>query len=274
MKPKSDTYYSSLFCTPPSVPENENEIRNILKMEQFQVPCSGLKIRCYSAGSGPNVIVCHGWGSRAGHLLLMARMLEKSGFRAVIFDAPGHSTIPDPKLKRFSTMFEFGKALGAVSEYIKDVYCIIGHSLGAMAAVFTMAGYPDMNRYSVCPEKAVLINCPCRVSDVTANFSRTFALDSIQRKILENSLESRFSMKIDNYSCIEAIPGIKADLIYFQDKSDEYFHKDERLTSYISHNGSAVILTEGLGHEKVLGSRQVFKSILTFLTASSEQRNC
>lgn len=255
---------TALFCTPPAIPANENEIRHIKKMESFEVPCNGNTIRCYSKGNGPSVIISHGWGSRAGHLLLLSGFLAGNGFRAVIYDAPGHNTVPVPGLTRFSTMYEFGKALGAVTEYTSDVCCIVGHSLGAMSAVFAMAEYPGMNGYSVCPGKAVLINCPSRFSDITANFSRTAGLDYQQRNMLENDLEKSFALKIEEFSCVEALKKIKSEILIIQDKSDQYFSENERLASYTG-NGYNVLLTEGFGHDRVLGSREVFNSIISFL---------
>ena len=121
------------FCTPFDIPFADFEKKEYPEMEILEVPFEESNLKCYSIGKGKIVLIAHGWGSRAGHFFLMAKYISNSGFRCVTFDAPAHysyGSLPD---RQKSTMFEFGKALSAVAHHLKEVYAIIGHSLGAIS---------------------------------------------------------------------------------------------------------------------------------------------
>ena len=51
---------------------------------------SGLSIAVQIWGSGPTVLLVHGWGSRGSRMAGIASALAQAGFRALAFDGPAH----------------------------------------------------------------------------------------------------------------------------------------------------------------------------------------
>ncbi len=92
-----------------------------------------------SWGSGPTVVLVHGWGSRASRLGALAVALVEAGFRVVAFDAPAHGE----STGRFASLPEFARALVDVAEAAGPIHGLVGHSLGGAAVAMAMRqGWP------------------------------------------------------------------------------------------------------------------------------------
>jgi pimeloyl-ACP methyl ester carboxylesterase len=260
-----DRRYLDLFCTPIAPALNGTEIKALEKSDRFTVRFEESDVPCYAWGKGRTVLLCHGWSSRAGHLLLLASALARFGFKVVAFDAPAHRSLPGIVTKSASSMFEFARAIATVARGLDDVYGLIGHSLGAMAALFAMAGVPPLNDCSFHAEKLVLMSAPAALIHVISNFCRTHGFNEVERGFLENELESAFSMSIARYDCAQALGQIDVDALIVQDENDDQFSTAETLAHCATGSQSRVFMTTGLGHDRVLASRPVFAEIRSFL---------
>jgi len=62
--------------------------------EQVALEVAGGPVSTWSWGEGPTILLVHGLYGRAGQLLAYVNPLVEAGFRAVVFDAPGHGASP------------------------------------------------------------------------------------------------------------------------------------------------------------------------------------
>jgi pimeloyl-ACP methyl ester carboxylesterase len=256
-----------MFCTPPAPPANERETAALKKAEKFTIGFPGWDLPGYAWGEGPTVLLCHGWGSRAGHLVKLAGTLAQSGFRAVAFDAPAHYSLPAERKKECSNMLEFGRAISLAAASQGGVHAVFGHSLGAIAALFALAEFPLFEKASFSCRKLVLASAPANVGRVIANFCRQNSLGEEDCRRLEKELETTFAMSLDDYDCVAALQAAPGEKMIVQDGEDQYFTFAETLAGPAADLGARVLVTRGLGHNLVLASRQVFREIIGFLKA-------
>lgn len=254
-----------LFSTPPALPPSAGEANFLQKAERFSVHFEKWDLPCFSWGEGPTVLLCHGWGSRAGHLALLARALAQAGFRAVVFDAPAHYSLPVENKKEGSSMFEFGQAIALVARSLGKLHGLFGHSLGAMAAIFAMAAYPHLEDCSFACPKLSLASAPATTRQVLANFCRLHSLGAADCRTLAEELESEFSMSIDDYDCAAALAKIPSAKMIVQGADDEYFALADTLAGTTVPGSARVLIAEKCGHNRVLASKQVFTEIIDFL---------
>src|SRR4029077_12223850 len=134
-------FAEGLFTRPPQHPLRPQEEAFLETGEPFHVPHDGHELAGWSWGTGPVVLLMHGWGSRAGRFRLFVPELLARGFRAVAFDGPGHGRTGGTS----ASLPQFAAALAAVSAVVGPVDAFIGHSLGAAAALFAMnpLGWPE-----------------------------------------------------------------------------------------------------------------------------------
>ncbi len=101
----------------------------------------GQKSRILDVGSGPPVVVLHGWGGRIESMTPVVRCLE-SHFRVVALDLPGFGESPVPKGVWGTPDY---------AEYVCDVVRsldlgrahFVGHSYGAKTSMYLAATHKD-----------------------------------------------------------------------------------------------------------------------------------
>ena len=253
------------FCTPPVTAVQENEKKSLREAEKYQVTLNGEAIKCYAFGEGPAVLLCHGWGSRAAHLAPMARIISRRGFRTILLDAPAHSSMEEKPAKDMSSMFEYASAISAVCGETDDVHAIIGHSLGAMATLFSIAQFPRMDMYNINSRRLVLISAPANFELVVDSFCNHHGLDTKSKSELFNGLQNSFEMSIADYDCKKAVDRLSIPHMIVQDETDEYFPPEHTLLTVPERTDRELLQTSGFGHDRILMSRDTARAICEFL---------
>jgi uncharacterized protein len=100
-----------------------------------------------SGDTAPAVVVVHGWGGTAADMLPIAPGVRALGFHALFLDARAHG-LSDPE--DFMSMPRFAEDLEAALVWLRtrdDVTTIgvIGHSVGAAAAILVASRDPDID---------------------------------------------------------------------------------------------------------------------------------
>src|SRR5262245_14171103 len=79
-----------LFLTPPRHPAPDRE-RDLLAVARTGVVrVNGGRVRTWTLGAGPRILLVHGWGGRGGQLGAFVEPLVARGFSVVWFDGPAH----------------------------------------------------------------------------------------------------------------------------------------------------------------------------------------
>ncbi len=103
-----------------------------------------------SMGSGgtPALVVMHGWGGNAEMMLPLAKPLHEAGYHLLLLDARCHGRSDDDSfasLPRFAEDIEAGLDwLAQQPEVNKRALAVVGHSVGAGAALLAASRRPDI----------------------------------------------------------------------------------------------------------------------------------
>ena len=98
--------------------------------EQF-LQINGLRICVASLGSGPAIVISHGWLDHAGSWMQVAQQLASAGFRVIVPDQRGHGRsehVPQSSHYHFPDYVADLALLLNVMQ-LKE-YSLIGHSMG------------------------------------------------------------------------------------------------------------------------------------------------
>jgi pimeloyl-ACP methyl ester carboxylesterase len=111
--------------------------------EERFVAWRGTRLKVYSAGTGPPLLLVHGYGGAAWNFAELVGLLPER--RLVIPDLPGHggsSPLPDA-----SSLTAFADVLAAVcaDEGLRETD-VLGHSLGGTVALWLAARHPALVR--------------------------------------------------------------------------------------------------------------------------------
>ena len=99
-------------------------------------------------GSGPVVVLAHGFGGSARNFLPQARAL-RDRYRIVRFDARGHARSPAPHEAAAYTTESFAADLGRIVDRVGGERAVVGGlSMGAGTASSTRVSAEGSRRYS------------------------------------------------------------------------------------------------------------------------------
>lgn len=250
-------FAAKIFTTPikHKVPKRELEMDRKSLQELIPVPAIDKNVVTYSYGqSKRKVLLVHGWSGRGTQLFKIADELLENGYSTVSFDAPAHG-----KSKGKTTiMSEFIASILEIEKQFGPFEIAIGHSLGGMSVLNAI-------KDGLKVEKAVIIGSGDVVQDILDEFTFKLGLKKEISGHLKDSFETKYQVKMDDFSAYRAAQKVKIPVLVMHDKDDPEvpvkagIHINENL-----ENGS-LFLTEGLGHRKILGNHNVIKKILNFI---------
>ena len=253
------------FCTPPKFEITKFDLKSLAKANRTSLDFEGIQIPVYSRGEGKNVLLVHGWGSRASHLSLLANIIAGEGFTVYTFDSPAHSSENNIPSKPTSNLFEFGRSISDVASYIGNIYAVVAHSLGAIATLFTLAGFMKLQNYKFNTDKAVLLSSPYSVSEVISTYSKESNLTENEDSLLRKGLEDTFNFRIDDYYINNAIKNVKTEIMVIHDEDDEEVPVANAYAFKETQPSIKFYFTKGLGHRKILFNRDIAKIISNFI---------
>jgi pimeloyl-ACP methyl ester carboxylesterase len=245
---------AALFCRPPRHEPRARDHTFLASGRRYTLVKGSLEIAAWEWGSGPLVLLVHGWGSRAGRFSTLGPALVEAGFRVVAHDAPAHGQSSGTE----SALPLFAEALRIVGAQFGPAAAVIGHSLGGASTVLAL-------RDGLRAERAVLISTPSNIEVFSHRFAGFFALPDRVREIMQRSLEERFQMVWAQAHTSRIARSLTQPALIIHDHDDTDVAEADARAIADAWTGARLVLTQGLGHRGVLRSSEVVHHVLEFL---------
>ena len=245
-----------LFDRPIKFPMPEREKHMDISSTQYSyiLPKCKKQINVYQYGNGSKkALLVHGWNGRGTQLVSIAKQLEKNDYTVYSFDAPGHGKTPNTR----TVMIDFIEAINELSTKYKGFDIIIGHSLGGMSTLNAIS------RGAVA-RKAVTIGAGDKIQDIINDFVLQLGLKSNVGIHLKKLFEKKYSSKTADYDVYKNAEKINIPVLLIHDKNDKDvpYTTSENINNHLKN--SDLLLTEKLGHKKILGNEDVIQKIISF----------
>lgn len=264
----SGRFAAKLFLTPGRYPIQSDagrELMNTAEQETLDTIAGPMAVRRWP-NDGPRVLLIHGWSDRGPNLGDLIRHLLDEGYDVTAPDLPGHG---DSAGKRTS-MREWMTALRQLSVRAGEWHAVIGHSLGGFAAAASTR--TDLPQYgpSVKAERLVLIAPPDRSGAMLDLFGNVLRIPSSVRFRAANELSRIVQADFEDFSTAEAVANFPGEALVFHDREDQrvpfsHFENIRRLAP-----DRQFVVTEGLGHRRILSDTRVLEQIGEFLDESTD----
>jgi pimeloyl-ACP methyl ester carboxylesterase len=243
-----------LFCRPPRHAPRARDRDFLAIGKRYTLVKGEHEIAAWEWGSGPLVLLVHGWGSRAGRFSTLGPALVEAGFRVVAHDAPAHGLSSG----RAAALPLFAAALRTVGAHFGPAVAVVGHSLGGAAAVLAL-------RDGLVAERAVLISAPSNIEVFSHRFAGFFGLPPRVRNLMQQSLERRFEMTWAEVHSDRIARSLKHPALIVHDHEDTDVPVADARAITDAWPGSRLVITQGLGHRGVLRSSEVVHHVLEFV---------
>lgn len=249
-----------LWFTVPKRPPSKRERETVERADNFTIPFQALDLAVSSWGSGPTVLLLHGWGGHRGQLSAFVDPLVETGYRVVAFDAPSHGDTPGTQ----SHGFEFAAAVQKVVEKVGPLHAVIAHSLGTLAATIALTEGLQVN-------KLVYSGAMRRLSDALDWFARMAKLPPEMIPTMQTWLERDFGEDVwERTATDKLVANLPIPALMFHDREDTVTPYQSSQAIAQSWPTAELVATTGLGHRRILRDPQVVAQAVDFIKANSK----
>jgi predicted alpha/beta hydrolase family esterase len=215
------------------------------------------EVAAWRWGVGPTVLLVHGWEGRGSQLGALVEPLVSAGLSVVTFDAPAHGDSPGSRLY----LTDHADAIADVAAASGPLHAIVAHSFGCAATLLAHA------RGGVDAPRNVMIAPNVLIADSLDRFARFVGLDDAERSLLEHQIVVSSGATVESLALERLAAARDASLLAVHDRDDREvpFHHAERLTQ--TWPNSRLLVTEGLGHRRILRDRAVLREVVETVRA-------
>jgi pimeloyl-ACP methyl ester carboxylesterase len=210
---------------------------------------------------GDIVLLLHGWGSDCSSMFGFTKSLLDEGYRVATFDAPAHGSSKGES----ATMYEYMVAANTAIKSLGAVRKVVAHSLGGIIAIATAAQNKGI-------DQVILVSAPFSLLDVLDIWSKGFMKlsDRIRERILAELL------------VLNGVPVSYWDIGLHGKELNipiHVIHDEHDPVVNVSHSRRILNVlrkvscqyTKGLGHAKILLSKDVHKEVAGFFREVNSQ---
>jgi pimeloyl-ACP methyl ester carboxylesterase len=213
------------------------------------------RIALWSWGRGPTVLLVHGWSGHAGDMAPLAAEFVRAGYRAVLFDMPGHGgSSPSP-----TNLFIYLRTIAAVAPLVGPVDTIVGHSLGGTATALALG------QRLVQAKRAALLAPAVSPWAFSWHFAQMIGLPAERVPGMVRRTEELVGAKADTLNAAEAVSGLEipGHIVHDPTDLDVPFEHSAKLTA--AWRNATLTARPGLGHRRLLKDRETIEGIVEFV---------
>lgn len=252
----AEKFARKLFITPikHKIPKREFHMEAVSLQSKLFVPSINKEIVVYAYGnSNKKILLVHGWSGRGTQLVKIADAFLENGYATISFDAPAHGKSGT----KTTLMLEFIESILEVEKQYGSFEFAVGHSLGGMSILNAV-------KKGLQIKKAVVIASGNSVINIVNTFTEKIGLPNKVAVLMKNNFEKKYHLEMESFSAYVVAKEVKIPVLVIHDNDDEdisvseAYHLAENLTN------KEILITNNLGHRKILGDLKVIEKIVEF----------
>jgi pimeloyl-ACP methyl ester carboxylesterase len=253
----AEKYARKLFITPikHKIPKREFHMEAEAVQTKLFVPAINKEIVVYSYGnSNKKILLVHGWSGRGTQLVKIADAFLENGYSTISFDAPAHGKSGT----KTTLMLEFIESILEVEKSYGPFEFAVGHSLGGMSILNAVKKGLEV-------KKAVVIGSGNSVINIVNTFVEKIGLPNKVAILMRESFEKKYQFEMESFSAYIAAKEVKIPVLVIHDNDDDDIPVSEAHHLAENLSNKEILITNNLGHRKILGDTTVISKIVEFL---------
>ena len=206
-------------------------------------------------GSGPAVLLQHGWEGRPTQFAVLIEALLDAGFAVVALDGPAHGRSPG----REATPVQFARALIEAAAELPPLRALVGHSMGGASAMLAV-------QMGLRVEQLITVSAPSRLLLMLERFSRFVGLPPLAGERFIAQIERRAGMPVSELDVSRYLLPMPGLVVHAAD--DKVVPAGEARRIHQFWPGSRLLELEQGGHSQVLADPRLVEAVLAQLGAA------
>ncbi len=269
------------FMVAPRLRVRRRDVPLLAGATRLEIESGDGRLAVWSRGSGPVVLLVHGWGGRGSQMAAFVEPLVQAGRRVVSFDAPAHGASSGLR----TTVVDMGRAVRDVAEAVGGVQAVIAHSAGTAAVTLALHGIdsPRADSQRVGKQRVgkqgagphgglrarrlVYVAPTIRPGSFLARVAGTLRVPPVVVEAARSVLERRLGTTFDALHRRIARPIGSSDLLVVHDEHDRIVERGDGARLVSVWPGAELLTTQRLGHNRILRDGGVVDAAVAFVTA-------
>jgi pimeloyl-ACP methyl ester carboxylesterase len=238
-----------LFMAPRVAPPRAWELPLLARAERIQLRFGLSALRW---GSGPTVLLQHGWEGRPTQFALLIEALITAGYSVVSLDGPAHGQSPGHE----ANVVVFARALVEAASELPPLHGLIGHSMGGASALLA-------TQLGLRTQALVTISAPGRILTMLQRFARYMGLSATAGSRFIAHVERSVGILVADLDVARyqlTMPGL---IVHAED--DPLVPVAEAAVIHQAWPGSQQLRLLSGGHQRVLADPQLHAAVLALL---------
>lgn len=255
-------------------------------MEEKTITINNLKINYKTTGSGPVILILHGWGVSSDSWVRAIESLSRIGYQVICPDLPGFGKSDTP-LQSWSVDNYMEWLMGFVNALKLDNFILLGHSFGGRVAVKFSVKYGDKLKCLILCDpagirpkldtKSTALYKMVQVGNSVFAFGFLLKIKDVLRNILYFFIKNRDYVKakgvmkatmtkVVNEDLISYLPKIKNKTLLVWGKKDKSVPIEYAYQFKDKIKDSKLVIIPGVGHSPHFrASERLTEIIIMFL---------
>jgi pimeloyl-ACP methyl ester carboxylesterase len=205
-------------------------------------------------GSGPAVLLVHGWGGAGEQMGAFVDPLVDRGYSVVAVDLPAHGR----SARQTTNALDSGLALCAVARHVGDVAGVVAHSFGAAATMLALDN-------GLTPSALVFVAPLPNFDTAVLGFAEKAGLPVAPMQEVARQVREELGVAAGALNLAGRGPGERTPLLLIHDTDDRTIPLVESEQVAEAWPGARLLATQGLGHRRILRDREVAAQTAAFL---------
>ena len=215
------------------------------------------RVALWSWGRGPTVLLVHGWAGAAGDMAPIAAELVRAGYRAVLFDMPGHG---DSEKRGTTNLLVYIRTLEALGKLVGPLHAVVAHSLGGTATAIALG------EKAITARRAVLLAPALSPWAFSWHFAQVIGLPKARVPGMVARTEEIVGRKADSLNAAEAVRGLETPAYFVHDPDDLDVPFEHGQTLAAAWKGAEFLSRPGLGHRRILKDAETVAGVVDFVS--------
>lgn len=255
--PFAARFARSLYFRPQRLRARPAEREVLSRGTRFILDDLGTPVTGRSWGSGPVVVLVHGWSGHLGQMTALVEPLTGAGFKVVGFDWPGHGD----SAGEASSLLHATRVLSSMQQLFGPFHGVVAHSFGAAATIVASTRGLEARR--------LVFHAPvARLDGYVNQYSTAFGFSTRQRTAFVDACEAWLEAPFAKFEPIQLAPRVERPTLIIHSEDDREVELAD--VEVLSKALNAELRTkQALGHRKSLRDAECLRETVDFLTAGS-----
>lgn len=203
----------------------------------------------------PNVLLVHGFEGNRAQFGAILEALRVRGMSVVALDVPAHGESLGDEL----TAVKFIAAIERTLDRIGPAHAVVGHSMGGAMSLFSIAHRGGARRVA-------LISAPSSLKRELQRFAKAVGLSKRGARAFIASVEKHVGRPAADFDVRHVAGKVKMPVLMIHDQTDRQVPVAEAARSAHMLPAAELIVTRGLGHNRLLADPAVVAAIVDFVS--------